>query len=392
MATALEQVKKQFGRNAVILNTRTATDGGILGIGGRPYVEITAAPHTDHPEVKYRQKKLRNRLQDQSAKVDSPRRVPPTQQIENSQGPNVLVSELGELKSLVRQLVTESRHDRFQAPSHSASEFYRTLVANDVAEEIAQQLVDQVCCELPPGKLNDPKAVRARFAAAVEAMLPTAGAIRLGSGTKPKVVSLIGPTGVGKTTTIAKLAAQFSLREHRKVGLITIDTYRIAAVEQLRTYAEIIDLPLEVVMSPKEYKDAVARLSGCDIILVDTAGRSQRDTAKHSELIAFFQEVAPDEIHLVLSSTCSEAVLLETVHRFSTFGIDRIIFTKLDEAIGFGVILACLKKAKAKLSYITTGQCVPEDIRVGEGKALSRLILAKRERSLATSLEVSASG
>jgi len=386
MATALEQVKKQFGRDAVILSTRTATDGGILGIGGRSYVEITAAPHPAEPNTKFHQSQPKNRFQKHGTALGSSRRIPPTQRTENTLNPRVLESELGELKTLVHQLVTESRHERLQAPSHATSEFYRALVANDVAEEIAQQLVEQVCQELPPDKLNDTTAVRARLATAVQAMLPTGGAIRLDSGTKPKIVSLIGPTGVGKTTTIAKLAAQFCLREHKKVGLITIDTYRIAAVEQLRTYAEIIDLPLEVVMTPKEYRDAVERLGGCDIILVDTAGRSQRDTTKHSELMAFFQEVAPEEIHLVLSSTCSEAVLLETVHRFSVFGIDRIIFTKLDEAIGFGVILACLQKAKAKLSYITTGQNVPEDIRVGEGKVLSKLILAKVGRSEASCL------
>jgi flagellar biosynthesis protein FlhF len=159
------------------------------------------------------------------------------------------------------------------------------------------------------------------------------------------------------------------------VGLITIDTYRIAAVEQLKTYARIIDVPLEVAVTPDELKDAVARLSDRDIILIDTAGRSQRDAIKVKELRSFFNAVRPDEVHLVLSSTGGERVLAETIERFQEIGVDRVIFTKLDEAIGFGVILTCLQKVDAKLSYVTTGQDVPDDIRIGEGKALAELIL-----------------
>jgi len=176
---------------------------------------------------------------------------------------------------------------------------------------------------------------------------------------------------------VAKLAAILCLREKRKVGLITIDTYRIAAVEQLKTYAQIIDVPLEVAMSPSQLRDAVTGMSDRDCILIDTAGRSQRDDMKIKELRGFFNIVRPHEVHLVLSSTSSENVLAEAIERFKQIGIDRLIFTKLDEALGFGVILSCLEKADARLSYLTTGQDVPDDIEVGQGASLARLILGE---------------
>jgi flagellar biosynthesis protein FlhF len=244
-----------------------------------------------------------------------------------------------------------------------------------VAEELAVRLVDRVRAELPAERLNDARAVRAALAELVTPSIPVAGPIILPSGTRPYIVALIGPTGVGKTTTVAKLAANFCLRDQRKVGLITLDTYRIAAVEQLRTYAQIIDVPLEVAASADQLRDAVQRLGHCDVVLIDTAGRSQRDAGKIRQLAAYFTAVQPHETHLVLSSTAGQKVLDETIERFKVIGIDRVIFTKLDEALGFGVILNCLQKANAKLSYVTTGQDVPSDIEIAEPRALAELIL-----------------
>jgi len=382
MAEALEQVKRTFGRDAVILNTRTLTKGGLFGLGGNPRVEITAAQgETALPSMARRGmvpvQSKRTQPADGAATMMSP--VAPRADRPPS---DALVSEIGAMKSLVQDLVRDTRSARWGDTPGELYDTYRRLVGNAVAEEIAQQLVERGRSELTPAQLADPKAVRAHLAAVIESMLPTAGPIRVAPAGRPKLIALIGPTGVGKTTTIAKLAANFCLREQRKVGLITIDTYRIAAVEQLRTYAQIIDVPLEVVMTPGELRDAVDRSADRDIVFIDTAGRSQRDSVKTGELKKYFEAVRPDEIHLVLSSTCSEAVLAQTIHKFREVGVDRIIFTKLDEAIGFGVMLSCLQKAQARLSYVTTGQDVPDDIRVGDGKAIARLIVGERSSRL----------
>lgn len=375
MAKALEQVKQCFGRDAVIVNTRSGTRDGILGFGAKPFVEITAAPGA--ASLPLRKRKEAEKMRTPPAKrmegiasgtASFPAPDPATAQ-------SGVLSEVVALRSMVSELVAETRRSRVGELPASLFDTYQKLVANDVAEQISHQLVQDVRCNLTPEELTNQDAVRIQLAAAIERMLPTAGPIEITLGRAPKVVALVGPTGVGKTTTIAKLAANLCLREGRRVGLVTIDTYRIAAVEQLRTYAQIIDVPLEVAGAPDELEQALARMSDRDVVLIDTAGRSQRDGRSVRELQKFFETARPDEIHLVLSSTYSKAVLNETIDQFSRLGTDRIILTKLDEAMGFGVILSCLQKTTAKLSYVTTGQDVPEDIRIGEGRALAELIL-----------------
>jgi len=383
MAEVLKQVKEQFGADAVILNTRTLSRGRLLGLGSRSCVEITAA----RAGINLPPAQRRVRLEDRSS------RSSPSQPISSPLGTDVrgssnasavsldalttrdLISEVGALKVLVGDLVRQNRRNQTPSVPDELYDHYLRLVQCDVAEHLAQQIVDRVRTRLNAEQLSDAGLVREEFTHCMEAMLPTAGPIQLVSPGEPTVIALIGPTGVGKTTTIAKLAANFCLRQRRKVGFVTLDTYRIAAVEQLRTYAQILDVPLEVVVTPEQYREAVMRMIDRDVILIDTAGRSQRDAIKIRELRGFFQVVRPHEVHLVLSGTYSTAALRETIEGFQTVGVDRVIFTKLDEAIGFGVILSCLQLAKLKLSYVTSGQSVPDDISVGEGKAIADLIL-----------------
>jgi flagellar biosynthesis protein FlhF len=186
---------------------------------------------------------------------------------------------------------------------------------------------------------------------------------------------LIGPTGVGKTTTIAKLAANFRLRDQHHVGLITVDTYRVAAVEQLRTYADIIDLPMEVVSTPREMRQAVERLAHLDLILLDTAGRSPRDNVQIQELKSLLAEAQPDETHLVLSSVTSTRALTKTAERFADVGADALVLTKLDEATGLGNLLPLLRSCRLPLSYVTNGQNVPDDIDQADCRKLAREVL-----------------
>jgi flagellar biosynthesis protein FlhF len=377
MADALAQLKKEFGRQAVILNTRTFTRGGLFGFGGKPLVEITAARDAADLPAPLRRTAVR------STAV----RRPPGRMQEAPPGPAPIATviptsqdrvfeEVSSLRTLVADLVSETRRANAGSLPDGLYRTYQQLVSNAVAEELATLLVNAVRLRLVDPVASGEEAVRAALAEVVEPMVPAAGPIAVPERARPYLVALVGPTGVGKTTTIAKLAANFCLREGKKVGLITIDTYRIAAVEQLKTYAQIIDVPLEIAMSVDQLTEAVERMSDRDIVLIDTAGRSQRDATRIQQLKAFFSAVRPHEVHLVLSSAASQKVLDQTIDRFRDIGIDRLIFTKLDEALGFGVILNSLHKAQAKLSYVTTGQDVPSDIEVGEPAALTRLILA----------------
>ncbi len=378
MADAIAQVKRRLGRDAVILHTRTLSKGGVFGFGGQSVVEVTAATGDSQlpPAVRRGIVKKRTGKDPITGGADG---VAMLADGASSRGapvsdPDLLV-EIGELRSMIADLVRDSRLRQLPTFPEELLETYTRLIQADVAEDIAVQLVEQLRADLEPGQLTDPQAVRERLARYVESMLPVAGPIHLTKMAEPTIIALIGPTGVGKTTTIAKLAANFRLRERKKVGLITIDTYRIAAVDQLRTYAQIIDVPLEVVTTPSQLRDAVDAMRDCDVVLLDTAGRSQNDRIKLNELKCFLDEAKPHEVHLVLSSAANVRVLSEAIERFGTVGIDRVIFTKLDEAAGFGAILSCLSKVKARLSYITVGQDVPEDIEVGRGRRIAELIV-----------------
>ena len=173
-------------------------------------------------------------------------------------------------------------------------------------------------------------------------------------------MALVGPTGVGKTTTVAKLAASFKLVQRLRVGLVTVDTYRIAAVEQLKTYADIIDLPLDG--GQRSRRDAVRRSTSWVPWTSSSStppGRSPRDEVKIRELEAFMAEARPDEVHLVLSAGAGERTLRSAVERFAQVGADRLILTKLDEAQSLGAVLGVLGQASLPVSYFTTGQAVP---------------------------------
>ena len=239
---------------------------------------------------------------------------------------------------------------------------------------LARELVERVHADAPGEELADPMLVKARLARMIEEEFPVTGPIQVEPG-KRRLVALIGPTGVGKTTTIAKLAANFRLREKWNVGLITVDTYRIAAVEQLRTYADIIDLPMTVVSTPREMREAVAKMNNLELVLMDTAGRSPRDEIKIQELKSMLAEAQADEVHLVLSSAAGSATLVRTAEQFAGVGTTALLLTKLDEVARLGHLLPLMRSSKMPLSHVTDGQNVPDDIQPANCRRLARMVL-----------------
>lgn len=260
---------------------------------------------------------------------------------------------------------------------------YLKLISQDLSEELSEEVINRVRKDLTVLDLEDVEKVREKTLEYLAAFIPTLDQPlpEESPDGRPLTIALIGPTGVGKTTTLAKIAASCKLRQGKSVGLITADTYRIAAVDQLRTYANIIGLPLEVALTPTDMKQAVHALSGCDVILIDTAGRSQNDGGRLKELARFIEAADPHEVHLVLSSTASEKVLLNEAEAFSEVGVDKLVLTKLDEAVSFGVLVNVLKKVGKNLSFITTGQEVPDHIECGRSRRLAQLVMGETVHS-----------
>jgi flagellar biosynthesis protein FlhF len=190
-----------------------------------------------------------------------------------------------------------------------------------------------------------------------------------------KVIILIGPTGVGKTTTLAKLAANMVLTEKKKVGLVTSDTYRIAAVEQLKTYSEIIGVPLSIIYTPGEILNAIESYKDKDLILVDTAGRSHKDKYQLMELKTLIKSSIDYEVYLVMSATTKLSDCIEIIKNYSFLEDYKLLFTKIDETSAIGAILNVAYITKKPVAYITTGQSVPDDIEIADnGKIINCLL------------------
>ncbi|NLF71300.1 MAG: flagellar biosynthesis protein FlhF [Candidatus Anammoximicrobium sp.] len=285
-----------------------------------------------------------------------------------------VLADQAEPQSLVEELSRRSPRVPLRHWSEAAVCVYTDLLDAEVPEDLARELIERVCQGGQLGEIDDSLMLRARLARLLESEIQVSGPLVVQSG-KTRVVALVGPTGVGKTTTLAKLAADYRLRQQRRVGLVTVDTYRIAAVEQLRTYADIIDVPMEVATTPRDMRLAIDRLSGQELILVDTAGRSPRDGVRIQELKSLLAECRADEVHLVLSVASGEGCLKRTAERFAAVGVTSLLLTKLDEAGGLGGLPSLLRHTRLPLSYLTHGQNVPADIEVADGKKLARIMV-----------------
>ncbi len=443
MAEALAEVKRELGKDAVILKTRAFKQGGLMGVGGKPVVEITAAldqssarpapsppaspqtpAPTSSPEPRPTTREqavpqivtrpVTPRASNPTPTLPAPRPnstsatlTPQAQPLSGAQAlanrvafrPTdtparlILEEEITSIKRLVSQVLQTSRHGASRVanrpPPASAAVLtlgplseplfanYMRLIETGVGSDIAEELASRVRDELSEAELADSSIVRETLLRHIASEIRTAPPSRPGRGSdgRPTTIALIGPTGVGKTTTIAKLAANAKLKQGLRVGLLTCDTYRIAAVEQLRTYAGILAIPLRVVLAPQDMPAACEAFDDCDLVLIDTAGRSQNDSARLDELAAYISAARPHETHLALSLTVSEPVMLRTVDRFTTLNPDRVILSKADEAVQFGPILNLSRRTGLRISALTLGQEVPDHYRAADSGNLARVVL-----------------
>jgi flagellar biosynthesis protein FlhF len=390
---ATETMRQELGDDAIILNTRRVSKGGMLGFLSKDEYEITGAIDEQQPGAFAKElsalrgnrpageaadettfaslQKVAQRFEHRVKETPAARGA--ADSLQAIAGFQDLKSEVESLRAVVEEVAEHFRYSKMPAlPEHLRSA-YTTLVSQAVDEQLAADLTQRVYRKLGEDLLSDKQEIERCLVAELAAAITTAPP---STPRKGKVVALIGPTGVGKTTTIAKIAATEKLLHNQNVALISADTYRIGAIEQLRTFAAIANIPMQVVYEPREMRDALAAFKDADVVFVDTVGRSQRMKKEIAELGAFIRAACPHEVHLVLSATANEQTLTEVIANFRSVGPNRMIFSKCDEAVTYGQLVNIAHTSRLPLSYITTGQNVPDDISVASNMQLARMVYA----------------
>ncbi len=368
---ALRQVKRDLGPEAVILYTKKFKRGGLFGFFGRERAEITAGLDMNIMEGREAPVPGSRRQVDAAPASAPPERM------------RVRLRELNEMRA-VGGAARPTSTVPAENPAWGADELSRGLVKVGVEEELAAKVLQKVVAVLPAEERDDKRAVLRQMRSDLVSWLRVASGPP-GPPAKPRVVAVVGPTGVGKTTTVAKLAALHKLAEHKKVGIIAADTYRIAASEQIKYYGKIIGCPVEVVMTAAEMKEAVRRLADKDVVFIDTVGRSPRQRSSLEELKDFVEASEAQEVHLVISATTRYYDVLGIIERFGVMPINRIIFSKVDETDRFGVILNVAVNFGFPISFLTDGQNVPDDLQQADGAKLAEMIMAGVEDNVAIS-------
>lgn len=365
----MRTVKTEMGEDAVILHTRTKKRPALLGLSERTEVEVLAAVDLEAPA-----QRRASLPQAQTAKRQaSPSKtsVEPAPVAAVASAPEKLEKRIDSLHLKVDAVWREVRERASRAASLEETAFVELLEANGVVPEVAKEVLAEAKGHLPAEWSEED--LERTLTAAVEERLRTSWEMEQRG--PARVLCFVGPTGSGKTTTIAKLAGDFALIKRKKVALVTADTYRIAAVDQLRVYADILDVPLTVVNSPAEMGAALRAHRHADVILVDTAGRSHRNEGALGELKLILEAAKALEVHLVLPVTAEQRWVCEVLERYCSIGPHRLLFTKLDEACCFGSILNATATARLPISYVTNGQNVPEDFATPTSADLARLVL-----------------
>lgn len=370
---AVMMAKEEMGSNAVVLNIKTTKQRGFKRLFKKDVVEITAALEEKSTTASIPVSKINVAIRDdiKAEPMETKKHDAIEEKLDNLQ--SILEARMSDTSENAMENVKQEKNVNFTF----IQLIYNQLLENEVEEKYINQIISEIESSLK--KENNIDAILASVYQKIILKLGSPAAISLAEK-KSNIAFFVGPTGVGKTTTIAKIASFFKLDKESKVAMITLDTYRIAAVEQLRTYANILDIPLQVVYTIDELNAAMEQFKDYDLILVDTAGRSHKNKEQCMEMMHLVNDSKIPEnfvkdVYLVLSAATKYRDLLSIVDVYNEIGKYNLIFTKLDETSALGNILNIRLKTNANLSYITSGQTVPEDISVLDAQKLAKNLL-----------------
>jgi flagellar biosynthesis protein FlhF len=373
---ALLKIKNELGPDAVVLSTRKLRSGRV------PLFEVTAAvdvrpegqPGKPLPLPAGAPQAAPSRGDEETLAFALRRELEEIKTLlaETATRP-FPYGEFREMKEMLDTFFDTMGFQRKEKLSGALLKIYHHMVSIGVSRSRAFLLVSTLNRNLPAVDLQDEEGLY-RVA---EKLLARSIGLSYRSAERKRICAFVGPTGAGKTTTLAKIAARSALEEKLKVGLITTDTYRIAAVEQLKTYARIMEIPIEVVPDKTAFRRALAKLSDRDLVLVDTPGKSSVEPGYIDKLRDLFQLENPVETNLLLPLTSSQDNLAENLARFKPVGYQSIIFTKLDESRHFGMIYNVIDQERKPVSYVTHGQNVPQDIEKTDAGRLAKIIMTR---------------
>ncbi|MCI8875179.1 MAG: flagellar biosynthesis protein FlhF [Lachnospiraceae bacterium] len=421
---AIEKAKAELGENAVVMNIKEIKPKGVFQSLKKSTYEVTAAMEEkeNYVDSGLALKNAQKMHETINMTADEPIKIPlvkeePMDQAKAEQSAIEFLKRNAELlknessqkttddserterieeKLENLQSILEKQYSENQEKAKEEQEFmkaagskknenlafikvlYETLIDNEVNEKYVNQIMDEL--EKVNWNGNSVDYILSNVYQKMILKFGTPHGIDL-SGKKPKILFFVGPTGVGKTTTIAKVASKLKVEQGKKVAFLTADTYRIAAAEQLRTYANILDTPLNIIYSPEELNQAVEKLEDFDVILVDTAGFSHKNVEQKEDIRRLIKSVDvkyDSEVYLVLSATTKYKDLIEISDVYKEISNYKIIFTKLDETTTYGSILNIKLYSNAEVSYITNGQNVPDDIEVFNSQKIVKRLLGGR--------------
>ncbi|TWT27839.1 flagellar biosynthesis protein FlhF [Planomicrobium sp. CPCC 101110] len=373
MTEAIPMIKRDLGSDALILNTKKIKTGGFLGFFKKEKLEVIAAVETKQLEQKKQAK-------ERKSEIPPLKKQKPAEEAglaekagkHSKEEPNVdMMNELKNIKHVMMQVIGENRLPETLKPLN------RRLTQQEIAPEIQSELYAKLMLALDRQPDLAEKGLKGLARNEIMALVKKHQKKLVDKD--PDIICFIGPTGVGKTTTIAKIAADLMLRADKKVGLITSDTYRIAAVEQLKTYASILNIPVQVAESSADVLKAIDELDGCDIILMDTAGRNYQQKQYIDDLEAMLPDKNKIQINLVLSLTSKYEDMRKIIDNFQTIQMDQLLLTKKDETSSAGAILNLIYHYSIPIHHIANGQNVPDDILTVTPELIANFVLGEDE-------------